>query len=114
MKHIIDAEGKKLGRVASSVAALLIGKNSVTIQKNVAPNVTVEVINASKLDLGGKKRSETQYARYSGFPGGLRHENIDEIVRRKGYAGLFREAVYGMLPKNKLRPKMDKHLIVKE
>ncbi len=114
MKHIIDAQGKKLGRVATAAAALLIGKNSVDFAKNVAPEVTVEVINASKLDLTAKKRVQTKYARYSGFPGGLRHEDMNDITRKKGFGGLLREAVYGMLPKNKLRAIMDKHLIVKE
>lgn len=114
MKHTIDAQGKKLGRVASQAAALLMGKDTVTFQRHIAPKVTVEIINASKADLDAKKREQTTYARYSGFPGGLRHENMNDIIKKKGYSELFHEAVHGMLPKNKLRPIMIKNLVISE
>ncbi|MDQ5969127.1 MAG: large subunit ribosomal protein, partial [Patescibacteria group bacterium] len=54
------------------------------------------------------------YSRYSGYPGGLRQPTMEQVIAKKGYSELFREAVSGMLPKNKLRAKMMKNLIVTE
>lgn len=115
MKHTIDAKDQKLGRVASKAAALLMGKNTTSFVRNAAPKqVTVEIINASKISLDAKKAKNTKYARYSLYPGGLRFENMEQIIAKKGYAGLFEEAVKGMLPKNRLQNGMLKNLIVTE
>lgn len=114
MKHTIDAKGEKLGRVASRAASLLMGKNSPSFARNVVPDVVVEIINASQISLDAKKARDTKYARYSGFPGGLKFQNMNEIVAKKGYRDLFEKAIYGMLPTNKLRSIMIKNLIVTE
>ncbi len=114
MKYTIDAENKKLGRVASEVAALLIGKNRTDFAKNTVAEVCVEVINTSKIAVSSKKMAEKIYARYSGYPGGLRHPTMKNIVEKKGFAEIFLTAVYSMLPTNKLRAKLIKNLIVKE
>jgi large subunit ribosomal protein L13 len=115
MKYTIDAQNKKLGRVAGEAAALLMGKNRTDFTRNSYPaDVIVEVINVSKAAVETKKLLETKYARYSGYPGGLRYETMKRVTEKKGYAGLFREMVHGMLPKNKLQAKMIKQLVVSE
>lgn len=114
MKYTIDAENKKLGRLATEVAVLLIGKNTTSFARNKVPETTVEVKNLSKLSLTSKKRESTKYKRYSGYPGGLKEETLDNLSKRLGYGEVFRKTVLGMLPKNKLRAVMIKNLIVKE
>ncbi len=115
MKHTIDAKNQKIGRVASQAASLLMGKNLTTFVRNDFPrDVQVEIINASKCDIDAKKARQTDFARYSGFPGGLRFETIADVAAKKGYSEVFRQAVEGMLPKNTLRPRMIKNLIVTE
>ena len=114
MNHIIDAENKKIGRVATEAAILLMGKNLSDFKRNVVPNVKVEIKNASKAAITDKKMQEKTYSRYSGFPGGLKKPTMKEVVGKKGYGELFKEAVSGMLPKNKLRQKMINNLIITE
>jgi large subunit ribosomal protein L13 len=115
MKHTIDAKDKKLGRVASEAATLLMGKNLTGFVRNAAPkDVRVEIINASKASFETKKLRDTKFARYSGYPGGLRYESMDQVAAKKGYSELFRQAIKGMLPSNKLRADMLKHLTVTE
>lgn len=114
MKHTIDATNQSLGRIATQVAALLNGKNTVTFVKNKVANVHVEVIHASKLNVTGKKMKESVHKRYSGYPGGLTQESLTHVVAKKGYAELIRHAVEGMLPKNKLQKSRMKLLTISE
>ncbi|HEY4499020.1 MAG TPA: uL13 family ribosomal protein [Candidatus Paceibacterota bacterium] len=114
MQHIIDATNKKLGRVASDAAKLIMGKNLTSFTRNEIPEVTVTILNASKVDISQKKLRMGTYQNYSGYPGGRKVLSGSQVVSKKGYKELFRKAVYGMLPINKLRPKMIKHLIIKE
>jgi len=114
MKYTIDAENKKLGRVAAEVAVLLMGKNTTNFAKNKIPEVTVEVKNLSKLSIATKKRQSTTYKRFSGYPGGLKEETLENLSKRLGYGAVFKKTVSGMLPKNKLRARMMKNLTVKE
>lgn len=113
-KHEINAEGKKLGRVASEAAKLLMGKNLSDYARNTIPDVKVSIINVAKLDMTAKKRNETSYAKYSGYPGGLRYESMQQVVSDAGYSEVMRRAVYGMLPTNRLRPRMMKNLTISE
>ena len=108
-----DAAGKKLGRLATEIATVLRGKNEPTYAPNVAPKVNVIVNNASQVDLG-KAQLEAEYKRFSGYPGGLRHESREHLIDRKGYRDVFEKAVYGMLPNNRLRAVMMKNLIINE
>jgi len=112
--HTIDAEGKKIGRIASAAAKILAGKTSVAYAPNVVADVEVHIINASKADVTEKKKSEKIYRRYTGFPGGLIDTKLEHLIGRKGMSEVFRIAVNGMLPKNKLQAKMIKNLIVTE
>jgi large subunit ribosomal protein L13 len=114
MKHTIDAKDKKLGRLASQVAVLLMGKNTPEFQRNIVADVKVHVTNASKLKIDPKKIEDKEYAFYSGYPGGLKMKAAKTIIKNKGVSEIFKEAVYGMLPTNKLRSKMIKNLIISE
>ena len=112
MKYTIDATNKKIGRVATEAAVFLMGKNLASFRRNAIPNVTVEIKNTAKASIDEKKMLQKTYSRYSGYPGGLKQPTSKQVVGKKGHKELFREAVLGMLPKNKLRVKMIKNLII--
>jgi large subunit ribosomal protein L13 len=112
--HTIDAQAKKIGRIASEAAKVLQGKNSTAYAPNVVPDVEVRIINAAKADVGEKKKAEKIYRRYTGFPGGLIDTSLKRMIEKKGYGEAFKIAVKGMLPKNKLQAKMLKNLVVTE
>lgn len=112
--YTIDAQQKKLGRIASEAAKILMGKTSVDYTPNVVADVKVVITNASKLDIDTKKKNEKEYTRYSGFPGGLFTRTLGNMIEKKGYSEVVRIAVEGMLPKNKLQAKMIKNLTVTE
>jgi large subunit ribosomal protein L13 len=112
MNYEIDAQGKKLGRVASQAASLLMGKNRTDFVRNAIPEVKVKVINAAKLDVTNKKMEAKSYKYYSGYPGGLRTPSMKKLVADKGMKEALRKAIHGMLPTNKLRPRMMKNLII--
>ncbi len=113
MEYNIDAKGKKLGRLASEVAILLMGKNLPDFQKNEVADVKVNIENSSELDIDNKKLDNKEYQRYSGYPGGRKVRKMKEVIAKKGYGEVVEKAVYGMLPANKLRAKIMKNLIIK-
>ncbi|MDQ3014993.1 MAG: uL13 family ribosomal protein [bacterium] len=113
-KYTLDAQGKKVGRIASQAATLLMGKNTPEFVRNAAPEVEVEIINASKVDITLKKLDKELHPTYSGYPSGIKIQTVAEVLGKKGHKELFRQAVLGMLPHNKLRAKMIKHLTIKE
>ncbi len=110
----IDASGRTLGRVASEVAMHLMGKTKATFERNVYSGFPVTVINASKLRITPKKLEEIQHLRYSGIPGGLRVLKGTETAEKKGLKELVKLATFQMLPDNKLRRTMMKHLIIQD
>ncbi|MEX0917467.1 MAG: 50S ribosomal protein L13 [Candidatus Paceibacterota bacterium] len=112
--HTIDASGKKLGRVASEAAILLMGKARTDFEKHEIAPVKVEILNASKLNLPEKKQVEKKYIRYSGHPGGLKEESLEHLITRSGYEEVVWRAIYGMLPANKLRNELMKQVEVKK
>jgi large subunit ribosomal protein L13 len=114
LQHVIDASGKRLGRVASEVATILMGKDQSDAVKNIVIPVSVKVENVSRLIISEKKRNETEYTFYSGYPGGLRKVSMQKIIDKKGVSEVFRKAVYGMLPSNRLRTKRMKNLTISE
>ena len=114
MNHTINAAGKKLGRVASEAASLLRGKASPAFERHVLPMLSVTIENAGKLHLTEKKQREKKYQRYSGYPSGRKEESLARLMARRGIGIAVRRAVYGMLPKNKLRARAIKNLRVKE
>lgn len=105
-KQVIDAQNKKLGRVATEVATILMGKDKPTFERNTVADVQVEVINASKMDMNETKKQDKYYKTHSGYPGGQKVETLDKLIDRKGYEEVLKRAVKGMLPDNKLKAKM--------
>ena len=101
--YAIDAKGKKLGRVAAEAASVLLGKKSPHFVKHKIIAPKVEISNASKLSITAAKLDTKVYLRYSGYPGGLKSESGEHLSKRKGFGALLENAIYGMLPKNKLR-----------
>ncbi len=114
MKYVLDAENKRIGRIATQAAVFLMGKNMPDFAKNKIPAVTVEIKNTSKALIADNKKTQKTYSRYSGYPGGLRQPTMEQVIAKKGYSEIFKEAVSGMLPKNKLRSKMMNNLIITE
>jgi large subunit ribosomal protein L13 len=112
--HTIDASGRALGRVASEVAALLNAKDSIHFVKNRVADVTVKVVNASKIKVTGNKMKESVHKSFSGYPSGLKEMPLSYVVEKKGYSELIKHAVLGMLPKNKLQDIRMKNLEVTE
>ena len=112
--HTIDASGKRLGRVATSVAALLLGKHRTDVTRHKKAEVAVKVVNAGKLLVDERKLTTKEYQRYSGYPGGLRRLSMQQLVTEKGYAEALRKAVHGMLPGNRLRAQRMKSLTIEE
>ena len=113
MKHTIDAQGKKLGRIASEAASILLGKNLASFAKNTVAKSTVEIINVDKADITAHKKNIDSYVTYTGFRGGLNKESLAHLIDRRGMAEVFRRAVYRMLPPNKLRDVRMKNLSIK-
>ncbi|PIR85753.1 50S ribosomal protein L13 [Candidatus Kaiserbacteria bacterium CG10_big_fil_rev_8_21_14_0_10_44_10] len=112
-EYVIDATGKRLGRIATEAASVLIGKDSPDFAKNMIADVTVKIENASKMDILESKKKDT-YQSYSGYPGGLRSETLDHLGNRLGYAEVLRRTISGMLPKNKLRKPTLHNLVISE
>ena len=98
---VIDAEGKPLGRLASTIAMVLRGKNKPTFTPHVDTGDFVIVVNAQKVKLTGRKLVQKEYVRHSGEPGGFRREPYGDLLQRKPELPITK-AVKGMLPKNTL------------
>ena len=111
-RYTIDATDQSLGRIASRTASLLRGKGEASFRPHLLPSVLVTVTNVSRLKIQPAKLAQTEYRRYSGYPGGLKSETMANLVTRRGHPELFRQAVKGMLPNNKLRRFILKHLTV--
>lgn len=109
--HVIDAEGKVLGRVATVAARLLQGKHHSIYTPFLDTGDHVIILNASKIKLTGRKETDKLYRRHSGYEGGLREERAVD-VRKRQPRRLVEEAVRGMLPKSKLGDAMYRKLKV--
>lgn len=109
-KFTIDAANKKPGRVATEVAVLLMGKYKADFARNTMPDVEVEVVNANSMSFDANKLRDKKYASHSGYPGSLKLASMQEVKDKKGGKEVLRRAISGMLPKNKLRPRMLKNL----
>ena len=100
--HKMDATGKVVGRLASEIATLLIGKHKPTYMPNVDAGDSVEVTNVEKLVFTGNKMADKKYYRSSGRPGGLKEMTAEEAAV-KDPTFILKNAVKYMLPKNKLQ-----------
>ena len=108
---VIDAEGKVLGRLATTIATIITGKAKPTYTPFLDTGDHVIVINAEKIVLTGKKESDKLYRHHSLYPGGLK-QRAARFVRAEKPERMIEEAVWGMLPKNKIGRKMLKKLKV--
>lgn len=100
--YVIDAATAPVGRVATRAASLLIGKHKPTYTPHIDDGEFVIIINADKAVITGRKAEQSMKYNYSGFPGGLREKTVGKQLEETPEK-VFEDAVYGMLPKNKLR-----------
>lgn len=107
--HIIDASGKILGRLASQIATLLQGKHKPDYDPSKDSGDFVVVKNVDKLKITGKKMENKKYYRHSKYLGGLKEVTLAKIFE-KDPPQVLKKAIYGMLPKNRLRKRMIKRL----
>ena len=106
----MDVAGVPIGRAASLIASTLRGKTEASFLYRAAPDIFVEVKNVGKMKIIARKMLGKTYKRYTGYPGGLRETSLEELFKRDPRE-VLRKAVWGMLPKNKLRAVFIKHLI---
>jgi large subunit ribosomal protein L13 len=99
--YVIDAEGQRLGRLASAIAVILRGKNKPIYTPHLDTGDFVVVINAEKIAVTGKKSTQKLYRRHSGRPGGMKTETFEKVIARVPER-VLEHAVKGMLPKNTL------------
>lgn len=105
--HLFDARDKILGRLATEIANLLMGKNKPYFVPHLDCGDYVVVVNAGRVKISGEKSEQKKYYRHSGYPGGFREVTFNEQMK-KDPRKIIQHAVAGMLPKNKLQ---DRRLI---
>ncbi|MCT7985784.1 50S ribosomal protein L13 [Laspinema sp. A4] len=99
--YVIDAANQRLGRLAVEIARILRGKNKPTYTPHMDTGDFVIVVNAEKIEVTGKKRTQKLYRRHSGRPGGMKTETFAKLQNRLPER-IIEQAVKGMLPKNSL------------
>lgn len=109
--HHVDAEGKVLGRLATEVATILMGKHRPEYTPHVDCGDYVVVTNAAGIALTGNKANDKVKLRYSGYPGGLKAETYADLLKRRPEV-VIEDAVRRMLPKSRLGRQMGKKLKV--
>ncbi len=108
---VVDAEGKTLGRLATQIARILMGKHKPAYSPHLDVGDYIIVVNADKIRVTGRKLDQKMYYRYSGYPGGLKSITLRRQLE-KHPDRVIRAAVKGMLPKNRLGRAMLKKLKV--
>ena len=101
--HVIDAEGKVLGRLCTDIAKILQGKHLPIVARHAVTGDFVVVVNAAKVAVTGRKLEQKTYYRHSQYHGGLRETTLDKVMAKHPEDAITR-AVRGMLPPNRLRP----------
>lgn len=112
-QHIIDADGKSLGRIASEIALLLQGKRKTIFERHRDVGDYVIVKNIKHIKFTGSKFQHKRYYHHSGYPGGLKSTPLKELFQKKP-GEVLRKAVWNMLPKNSLRKKFIQRLKIEE
>lgn len=107
--YTIDAEDKAIGRIAAEIATVLRGKHRQDFAPNKDSGDFVLVKNLKKAKFSGKKLEQKKYQRYSGYPGGLKETPLSKLWEETPHE-VLKKAVWGMLPKNKLRKEQIKRL----
>ena len=103
--HVIDADGKTLGRLSSEIAVLLQGKHKPIYVPYLNTGDYVIVINAEKIRVTGKKLEQKMYYRHSGYHGGLKEETLTQVLKKKP-TRVLQHSIKGMLPKNAMGRRM--------
>ncbi len=109
--YLVDLKGKTLGRAAVEVANILRGKNKTIFSPHMDTGDYVVAVNASHINVTGNKAENMKYQRYSGYPGGLKEVAFEKMMSNKPEF-VFKHAVRGMIPKNRLGRKILKKLHV--
>lgn len=109
--HVIDASGKTLGKLATQVTGLLMGKHKPIFSPNLDTGDFVVVINAEKVQVTGNKAKQKLYYRHSGYPGGLKSTTLEKTMQTDP-TQVIEHAVKGMLPHTRLGARMRKKLKV--
>ncbi len=109
--HVVDGDGWVLGRLAARAARVLIGKDSPRYTPHEDNRSGVIIVNAEKIRLTGNKLDQKMYRHTTGYPGGLKEVSARQLSESKPEE-LIREAVLGMLPKNRLRDRLARRLKV--
>lgn len=107
--YVVDAKGKTLGRLASQVANILRGKHKPIFSPHVDTGDFVIIINAEEVRLTGKKKDQKMHRYHTGYPGGLKEIPYEKLLKEKPQKAVY-EAVWGMIPHNRLGRKMVKKL----
>jgi large subunit ribosomal protein L13 len=108
---IADADGQVLGRFASRIAQILRGKHKPSFTPHMDMGDCVVVINAEKIRVTGKKETDKEYFKHSGYPGSKSFKNV-KLIRKTNPERIVQNAVKGMLPHNRLGRKINTHLKV--
>jgi large subunit ribosomal protein L13 len=109
--HVLDAEGERLGRLATKAVALLRGKYRPTYTPHMDNGDFVVIVNASKVEVTGNKTQQKVYRRHTGYPGGLKETTLSRMLETHPER-VIESAVKGMLPHNKLGRQLLGHLKV--
>lgn len=107
--HLIDAKGRFLGRMATEIATLLMGKHKPKFSKHMDMGDNVVVVNAGKVVVTGKKEKQKIYYKHSGYPGGFKEVKYEKLIKEQPEKVII-QAVRGMLPKNRLHGKRMRRL----
>ena len=111
-KHELDATGQAPGRLATQIAMILRGKTRPDFSPHIDSGGYITVLNASKIKFTGRKLAQKDYFHHTMYPGGLKRTPMKKIFQNDP-SEVIKRAVYGMLPKNKLRDDMMKRLTIK-
>jgi len=109
--YLFDCSDYILGRLSAKAAFILQGKNSPDYSPNEETANCVVAINSAKIQITGNKAEQKMYHRFSGYPGGITSRKLKDLMKDDPNS-VIRKSVYGMLPKNKLRDKMMKRLLI--
>lgn len=106
---LVDANDQNLGRLATQIAEVLIGKHKPSFTPGVDGGDFVVVVNAERVRVTGNKLEDKKYYRHTGYPGGIKEMNLRDMLQRNPDR-VLRSAVWGMVPHNRLGRKMMKKL----
>lgn len=111
--YMLDAKGQRIGRVSTIAAELLLGKNNPKVRDYTIPKNKLVIVNAAEIDATDKRRISKHYKYYSGYPGGLRVEDLDTTLEKFPTRPL-EKAIKGMLPKNTRGAEIFRNLFIYE